>query len=63
MSNDLILDNLSKPRVMKYMEILRILARKLKKDLDKATKEDLKEIITEIQHHPTYSPWTAGMHP
>jgi len=56
-ANDLMLDNLSKPRIMKYLEILRIVARKLGKDFDQATKEDLKLIVGEVQQSD-WSPWT-----
>ena len=55
--NVLVIDNLSKPRLMKYLEILRILGKKLDKDFDKATKEDLMKIVGEIQRKD-YSPWT-----
>ncbi len=56
-ANDLILDNISQPRVMKYIEILRIIARKLGKDFDQATKDDLKRVVGEIQQ-TSYSSWT-----
>lgn len=58
MGNDLVLDNLSKPRVMKYLEILTIFVKRVNKDLDTVTKEDLKKFVGEIQRNNNYSPWT-----
>lgn len=56
--NDLVLDNLSVPRRMKYVEVLRIMARDLNKDFTDATIGDLKAIIGTIQNRSDFSPWT-----
>jgi len=53
----LILENLSKPKLLKYIEIMRTVAKRINKDLDKATMEDLKKFVSEIQQS-NYSPWT-----
>jgi site-specific recombinase XerD/ribosomal protein L40E len=57
MKDALVLQNISKPRLMKYMEVLKMSAQKLGKDLDKVTEQDLKKFVAEIQQS-TYSPWT-----
>ncbi len=54
----LVLENLSKPRLLKYVEILRSIAQRLNKDLDQATIEDIKAFIGSIQQRSDYSPWT-----
>ena len=56
-----VLQNLSKPRLIKYVEIMRSVARLLKKDMDKATAEDLKSVVSEIQQQD-YSPWTKQIY-
>ncbi len=56
-NENLILEGLSKPRLCKYIEILKLLAQRLDKDFDKATKEDLRQIVSDIQQEK-YSPWT-----
>ena len=53
----LVLENLSKPRLLKYVEILRSIAQKLNKDLDQATIGDIKTLVGSIQQR-NYSPWT-----
>lgn len=53
----LILDNISKPRLMRCMGTLRQLTGILQKDLDKATTGDIKKLISSIQQGD-YSPWT-----
>ncbi|MFH1396622.1 MAG: tyrosine-type recombinase/integrase [archaeon] len=57
MNDALVLENLSKPRLMKYIEIMRSVAKKLDKDLDKATIDDLKKFVSKIQQSDL-SPWT-----
>ncbi len=56
-----VLENLSKPRLIKYVEIMRSVARLLKKDMDEATAEDLKMVVSEIQQRD-YSPWTKQIY-
>lgn len=56
--NAFVLENLSKPRLLKYLEILRSVAQKLDKDLDRATIGDIKSIVGCIQQRTDYSPWT-----
>jgi len=57
MNDFLILDNVTKTRILKYLEILKKMGLKLGKDLDQATAEDLKKIISEVQQSD-YSCWT-----
>jgi integrase/recombinase XerD len=57
MNDALVLDGISKPRLAKYMEVLKLLAQKLNKDFDKAKVADLKKVVSEIQQS-NYSPWT-----
>jgi len=51
-------DNLSRPRILKYVTTLRLIVEKLEKDLDKVTKEDLKKFSIEIHNKDDYSEWT-----
>ena len=44
-----ILQNLSKPRIIRYLTTLRLLAGYLKKDFDKATKRDIEKLVKIIQ--------------
>ena len=60
--NALILENLSKPRLAKYLEIMKLVAVALKKDLDKATEHDLKVFVSKIQQRSDYSPWTKQVY-
>ncbi|MFH1053143.1 MAG: site-specific integrase [Candidatus Woesearchaeota archaeon] len=55
--NDLILENLSKPRLINYLNKMKLICIRLGKDLDKATIEDLKKVVGSIQQSD-YSPWT-----
>jgi len=53
------LERLSKPRRIKIIGSLIILAEKyLTVDLDKATKDDLKDAVFKIENKDDYSPWT-----
>ncbi len=53
------LERLSKPRRMKLMSVLTIVARDyLKKDFDKVKIEDLKNVIAKINDKENYSIWT-----
>ena len=54
----LVLENISKPRLLKYLEILRKVADLLEKDLDGAKEEDLKRVVAHIQQRTDYSVWT-----
>jgi len=56
--SDLILENLSKPRLVKYIDTLSIIAKGLGKDLDKATEKDLKKYVGMIQQRSDLSVWT-----
>lgn len=56
-ANDLALDNISKPRIMRYFYTLKPLAEEIP-DLNQATKEDVKKVISKIQQNPKYTPWT-----
>jgi len=57
MNEDLVLKGLSKPRQMKYLEVLKVVGTKLDKPLDLAEEADLKKIVSEIQQS-NFSPWT-----
>ena len=57
MNEDLVLDGLSKPRLMKYLEVLKKVAEKVPVALDEATEEHLKKVVAEIQRS-NFSPWT-----
>ncbi|MFC1723224.1 tyrosine-type recombinase/integrase [Nanoarchaeota archaeon] len=61
MTDSLVLEGLSKPRIMKYIEVVRVTAKKLNKDLDKVTEKDLKKHVSELQQS-SYSMWTKHVH-
>jgi len=53
------LEGLSKPRRLKLIGSLKLLARDfLKKDFDKATIDDLKKVVIKIENKDDYSVWT-----
>lgn len=53
------MEGLSKPRRIKLSESLLILAKNyLKKDFDSATKEDIKNVVMQIDSRDDFSPWT-----
>ncbi|MBT3304397.1 tyrosine-type recombinase/integrase [Candidatus Woesearchaeota archaeon] len=54
---DLVLESLSKPRLINYLNKLKLLAKRLNKDFDKVSKDDIKELVSGIQQQ-TYSGWT-----
>ena len=56
--NNCFATGIGKPRVIKYVQTLKTLALWLKKDLEKATKEDIEKIVTSIQQNSEYSEWT-----
>ncbi|MBW2969095.1 tyrosine-type recombinase/integrase [Candidatus Woesearchaeota archaeon] len=45
----LITNGLSKPRILKYMEVLKLNALRINKDFDKVTKEDMMDYISTIE--------------
>lgn len=51
-------DNMSVPRIAKYIDVLRFWALWLGKDFDAATKDDIAPIVTKLQLNEKYSPWT-----
>ena len=55
---DCILRGLSKPRIIKCLEMLKKLAFLLNKDFDTATKEDTQRVVGIIQQEQNYSLWT-----
>ena len=55
--DDLVLENISKPRLITYLNKLKILAQRMKKDLDAATSQDIKDIVSNLQQS-SYSAWT-----
>ena len=50
--------SIGKPRVIKYTWTLKKLALWLKKDFDKATKDDIEKVVVTIQKINDYSEWT-----
>jgi len=56
--NDLLLEGLSLPRLIKYLRLLRLIGVRINKDFDTVSKDDLKQFISSIQQKITYSPWT-----
>ncbi|MBI5391592.1 tyrosine-type recombinase/integrase [Candidatus Woesearchaeota archaeon] len=56
--NDLLLEGLSLPRLIKYLRLLRLIGISINKDFDTVSKDDLKQFISSIQQKITYSPWT-----
>ncbi len=57
MNDALVLEGLSKPRLSKYLEVMKLIAVRLGKDLDQATVDDLKKVVSQIQQ-ANYSSWT-----
>ena len=57
MNDDLVLKGLSKARLMKYLEVLKVVGTKIDKPLDEAEEVDIKRIVSEIQQS-NFSPWT-----
>ena len=53
-----LLEGLGKARRIKILQSLKIIAKKLKKNFDQATKEDIKKIIQDIEENDNYSIWT-----
>lgn len=53
-----LLENLSVARRIKLVETLVLIAKRLKRDFDKATIDDLKKFIVGIQGRSDYSEWT-----
>ncbi len=56
-NDELIIEGLSKPRLILYINKLKVLARRLNKDFDKAKVEDIKRLVSDLQQRD-YSPWT-----
>jgi hypothetical protein len=57
------MESLSKPRRIKLISTLIILAKKyLKKDFDAATKEDIEDVVIKIDSREDCSPWTKHSH-
>ena len=54
----LLAEGLSKPRIIKYLCYLRLLAILLAKDFASATRDDLQHIIVHVNQQ-SYSPWTV----
>ena len=46
------------PRTVRYIGVLKYLAELLKKDFDKANREDIMRVVGIINEHPKYSAWT-----
>jgi len=54
----LVRDNISVPRIIKYMGTLKLIALKVGKDFDKLTKKDAEKFVSLIQGNTAFSPWT-----
>ena len=61
-TNDKVLAGISRPRLMKYMGVLRKVAEMLEKDLDKADIQDIKGVVSIIQQRSDYAAWTKHMY-
>ena len=57
-ANHCLSEGIGKLRVVKYIYTLAKLAEKLEKDFDKATEEDLRELIRKIEMSNEYTDWT-----
>ena len=53
-----LLRGLSEARVLKYIEILRIVARTIEKDFDKADKQDIEKFVGNLQARGDITSWT-----
>lgn len=57
--NTCLLEGLSKPRRLTLLDkILRLAEHYFRKDLDKATVQDIKDVVTRIENRSEYSVWT-----
>ena len=54
------LNGIGLPRMIRYLGILKDWARMLKKDFDKAKKEDIMKAVKVIQENERYSAWTKA---
>lgn len=57
-NNFLILENISKGRLIRYMWTLKVVAERMNMDLDKANIDDIKAFVASIQQRSDYSPET-----
>lgn len=55
---DLKAEGLTEFRLVKYLGHLRVLAERLGTDLDRATEEDLRKLVSEINTNPEWEEWT-----
>ena len=56
--DSMILNNISKPRLMKYLGTLKIVAEKFAKDFDTVTMDDIKRFVGVVQQRSDYSIYT-----
>ena len=49
---------MSKARIAKYMISLRIVAERLGKDFDRASRRDIERVVRSFESNPNLSPWT-----
>lgn len=54
----LVTEGISKPRITKYIDMIRYWAILLNKDFDLVKKEDIAKVLTKIQLNENYSVWT-----
>lgn len=57
--DDCVVSGLSKPRIIKLLESMRVLAGKLRVDLEEAGIDDLKDLVTQIEN-AEWTPWTKA---
>jgi integrase/ribosomal protein L37E len=55
---DMLAESMGIVRLYKYVEVLRRLTRRIKKPLAKLTKEDIKDIVIDIESEPKLSAWS-----
>jgi site-specific recombinase XerD len=54
----LLLNNIGKARVLKYVSTLKLIAEQLQRDFDAATADDFKQFLLRIHNRKDYSIWT-----
>ena len=56
------MDGLSKARVCRILNIMKLIALRMKVDFDKAKKEDIMKFVQGIQTNDNYTAWTKELH-
>ncbi len=56
-ANDIVLQGLTKSRMIRYLSVLKIVAELLKKDFEEANVDDIKKIVSNVQQRADYTFW------